>query len=659
MRKNNNTNLNNNFKNNIDYSYAPYNFIPLSKRVVERYTDIEELPGHDEFVNDTLSGEIEYTVENITDLIISNGNGKFFRNIDNKYAIPGSTIRGKLRSNVSILGFSAIAQDIEDDRFLYRRFASSSSKLNKEYNDRLGMKIERSNGKSFSTLKNVNAGYVKKISDEEYVIIKSKVIKGKTYFRISEKDLMHKYNGMKGIKFMNNKRKTPNYEPYTREISFEVNESNNGIKSIGEKNQLKNNGYILGSGSIYKKQSHYIINEIDTEKDNENDYVRLSADDIRIYKKYYIKDKKSKLNNKGFYSLPENRGDIKPIFYVEYNGKVYFGFTQYLRLFYDKSIYDGIPDIHKVDILDYKKSIFGFTNTKNSYKSRVSVEDAVLVGGVKTRNHTMVLGEPKATCVHLYLKQDGDKNQLNSYNGEFEIRGVKYYWLKEFVMPEEAKGNVNTIEEAVEKGTRFKGKIKFNNLNEDELGLLVWALYIHKDANQNIGKGKPYGFGNIKIKDISIKVQDVNEKYNNIFEDNIKNLEVNQCIEKYKDYVKKHFVNLDNIEEDLAIKTFIEVHKNTNRVEPVNYMSIKKECDNKKPYNEFSLYNPLSKPFEVLGINKRETITNKNNIKNNYSKQNNPSNYNGKGNNKKRNSLAYNDGELSNNPFAILQGKFN
>lgn len=659
MRKNNNTNLNNNFKNNIDYSYAPYNFIPLSKRVVERYTDIEELPGHDEFVNDTLSGEIEYTVENITDLIISNGNGKFFRNIDNKYAIPGSTIRGKLRSNVSILGFSAIAQDIEDDRFLYRRFASSSSNLNKEYNDRLGMKIERVNGKSFSTLKNVNAGYVKKISDEEYVIIKSKVIKGKTYFRISEKDLMHKYNGMKGIKFMNDKRKTPNYEPYTREISFEVNENNNGIKSIGEKNQLKNNGYILGSGSIYKKQSHYIINEIDIEKDNENDYIRLSADDIRIYKKYYIKDKKSKLNNKGFYSLPENRGDIKPIFYVEYNGKVYFGFTQYLRLFYDKSIYDGIPDIHKVDILDYKKSIFGFTNTKNSYKSRVSVEDAVLVGDVKTRNHTMVLGEPKATCVHLYLKQDGDKNQLNSYNGEFEIRGVKYYWLKEFVTPEEAKGNVNTIEEAVQKGARFKGKIKFNNLNEDELGLLVWALYIHKDANQNIGKGKPYGFGNIKIKDISIKVQDVNEKYNNIFEDNIKNLEINQCIEKYKDYVKKHFVNLDNIEEDLAIKTFIEVHKNTNRVEPVNYMSIKKESDNKKPYNEFSLYNPLSKPFEVLGIKQRETSTNKNNIKNNYSKQNNSSNYNGKGNNKKRNSLVYNDGELSNNPFAVLQGKFN
>ena len=58
----------------------------------------------------------------------------------------------------------------------------------------------------------------------------------------------------------------------------------------------------------------------------------------------------------------------------------------------------------------------------------------------------------------------------------------------------------------------FKGKIKFNNLNEDELGLLLWALYIHPDAQQNIGKGKPYGFGNIKVKDISLSVKDISKK---------------------------------------------------------------------------------------------------------------------------------------------------
>ena len=50
----------------------------------------------------------------------------------------------------------------------------------------------------------------------------------------------------------------------------------------------------------------------------------------------------------------------------------------------------------------------------------------------------------------------------------------------------------------------------------------------------------------------------------------------------------------------------------------------------------------------------------KNNYKTNYTKQNsNTSNYNSKGHNKNKNTSVYNDGELSSNPFAILQGKFN
>ena len=657
MRNNNFNGNRNNYKNgngsNNNYSYAPYNFIPLSKRVIKRYEDIKDLPGHNEFVEGTLSGEIEYTIENITDLIISDGNSKFFRDVNGNFAIPGSTLRGKLRSNINILGFSAVGEDIQDERFLYRRFASKSSNLNKEYNNRLGMKIERVNGKTFSTLQNVNSGYVKKINDEEYVIIKSKEIKGKTYFRISEEDLANKYNGMSGINFMNDRRKTKSYEPYTKEISFEINDNNKGIKSIGPKDKLKNNGYLLSSGSIYGKKSHYIINEID----DDGEIIKLSPDDIRIYKKYYIKDKKVKLNSNGFYSLPEDKNELKPVFYVRYNGKIYFGFTQYLRMFYDKSIHDGIPSVHKENVLDYKKAIFGFTNGNKGYKSRISVEDAIAVGNVKTTKHTMVLGEPKATCVQLYLSQDGDRDSLHSYNGEFEIRGIKYYWLKEFVKPEEAKGNVNSVEEAVAKGTKFKGKIKFKNLNEDELGLLVWALYIHKDANQNIGKGKPYGFGNIKIKDIVIKVDNTEEKYNDIFANYTTKLNVEECIDKYKNYAKSYLNNISSIEEDLAVRTFIEVHKNTNRVEPVSYMSIKKINPNtNRAYNEFAAYNPLSQPLEVLGVTKKKLTNiqtgkeNKNNQNKDksYSKNNN---YN-KNNHRSKNVSIHDDGDLINNPFA-------
>lgn len=653
---NNNRNQNssnNDIRNSINYSYAPYNFIPLSNRVIERYKSISELPRHDEFISGTLSGEITYTIENVTDLIISDGSGnskkripnKFFKDVNGNYAIPGSTIRGKLRSNINILGLSTVSEEIEDERFLYRRVAGSTKSLKKEYDDRLG--IKRQGG--FSVPTKVKAGYILKKDEEEYVLLKFNNKNEPTYYRIKEEELENKARNVKGINYMHNERLTSKYKPYRNNISFDLDNKNNRVKSIGKRDEYKYNGILFNSGKygvkkpggVYKK-AHYVIREIGDSYEE----IKLSVDDIRIYNKYYIKDKKDNLiedkEEYNYYALPNKKGDKRPCFYTEYNGRIYFGFTPYLRLFYDKSIHEGIHINHKKNIIDYKKAIFGFTNGDEGYKSRISVEDAIAVGNIKTKEHVMVLGEPKATCVNLYLNNGGDKDSLQSYNGEFEIRGIKYYWLKEFVAPEKDKDNVNTIEEAIEKGARFKGKIKFNNLNEDELGLLVWALYIHKDANQNIGKGKPYGFGNIKIKDISIKVQDTNKKYNNIFEEDTQNLEVLQCIEKYKDYVKRYFSDLDNIEDDLSIKTFIEVHKNTNRVEPVNYMSLKKENGNHKTYNEFSLYNPLSEPFKVLGIKSRKPITNtkniKNNYKTNYTKQNsNTRNYNSKVHNKNKN----------------------
>lgn len=655
-----NNNFNNRQNNNINYSYAPYNFIPLSKRVIKRYNSINELPGHDEFTVGTLSGEIEYIIENITDLIISDGNGRFFRNLDGKFTIPGSTMRGKLRSNIGVLGFGGVSEDIQDERYLYRRFASSSSNLNKEYNDRLGMKIERINGNTFSTLKNVQAGYIKKISDEEYVIIKSKEIKGKSYFRVAEVDLITKANGITGVNYM----KDSDYEPYVKEISYEVNENNKGIKAVAAKNKYKNNGYLIGSGKIPGKKSHYVINEVDLSKDNEDKHIKLSPDDIRIYKKYYIKDKKSKLNRSGFYSLPENKNEMKPVFYIQYNGKVYFGFTQYLRMFYDKSIHDGLPKEHKSEVIDYKKSIFGFTNGKSGYKGRVSIEDAIAYENVKTTKHTMVLGEPKATCVQLYLKQDGDRNSLYSYNGEFELRGIKYYWIKEYVTPKIGSSNVNTVEEAVEKGAKFKGKISFTNLSEDELGLLVWSLYIDKDAHQNIGKGKPYGFGNIVIRDIKVKVKDVTAKYNDIFANEYYEMEVEKAIDKYKEYIKNKYPALNNVEEDIAVKTFVEVHKNKNRVEPVSYMSINRENVPSKEKNQFAFYHPLSTPFEVLGIKKKVVSVNNSNNNyqnrnnNNYSKNNNGyknnNNKNNSNNNYSKKKSVYDDGDIGDNPFAAL-----
>lgn len=57
----------------------------------------------------------------------------------------------------------------------------------------------------------------------------------------------------------------------------------------------------------------------------------------------------------------------------------------------------------------------------------------------------------------------------------------------------------------MEPGTQFTGRIHFRNLSKDELGLLLWCLTLDdgleedKTYFQTVGKGKPWGYGRMKV----------------------------------------------------------------------------------------------------------------------------------------------------------------
>ena len=72
-----------------------------------------------------------------------------------------------------------------------------------------------------------------------------------------------------------------------------------------------------------------------------------------------------------FFDLPKE-GELKPVFYIQLGGRLYFGFTPRLRLFYANTIKKGLNLKHKSEILDYSKALFGYANQTSSYKSRVS-----------------------------------------------------------------------------------------------------------------------------------------------------------------------------------------------------------------------------------------------------------------------------------------------
>ena len=78
----------------MSYVGAPYNFVPLGSRVYRK----DSITKHNEITG--LSGSLEYQVTAQTPILVDGGDEHFYKNKDGKAAIPGSTMRGLVRSNM-------------------------------------------------------------------------------------------------------------------------------------------------------------------------------------------------------------------------------------------------------------------------------------------------------------------------------------------------------------------------------------------------------------------------------------------------------------------------------------------------------------------------------------------------------------------------------
>lgn len=645
-------------KNIKKHSVAPYNFVALQKPVVVKYNGPQELPPHNNFrgrnKEELLGGYIKYILKSETPILVSRGlrheggenrKAKFFINSDGQYAIPGNTIRGMVRANAQILSFSDIVGKkdekgrhinsyIEDSRFLYRDLTSGTS-LNKKYKDMLAID-------SKGIARNVKVGYITKKGDGFFIQPAMELKEGVPYFRIAENNLKKKIGGknIKGINFLADGEKNgekdsekdgKKYEPYQVKISFKL-DGKGAIIGIGEVGEYNCEGYILSGGFITGKRSHYIVPAEKIQlSDEKMGKIEITEDCIRIYKndmlatkKAYIEDGKFKVYKEyKFYALPENN-EKKPIFYIKIDEKteekanekpdrLYFGFIPFLRLGYSKTVLDGVADGCKgQEGISYTDAIFGFANKlyKNnendsniSYKSRVSFEDAEVIGkGVVDEESVIdiILAEPKPTSYNLYLNQNKDKKELNIYEGDFNIRGIKQYWLKNYVEKPELKvgeaENMRIRIHPLKENTEFQGKIYFNNLDEEELGLLIWALKLEDNCYQNIGLAKPYGFGRVKVKDIKLNIEDLNKKYNSFSfcyykEDNKEN-NIDKYVNTYKNNFSNKYLNGKRIEKEKPIKDLIHIKSQIVEPEDANnygYMKLE-EFKEKKVLPELSLY---------------------------------------------------------------------
>lgn len=623
--KNNNPNRNNNPNVSDKPATAPFNFIRFPEEVYIRYENSKKLPKFDKYNKFLNTGYIDYTFVNETPLFVGNDKGKdkdivdFFRNSDNDICVPGSSLKGVIRSNTEILSFS-YPEFIEDRLFLYRKFASADTS-SKQYKDII--KVER--GKSIDTV--VKAGYIKKVGNK-YFLYEAKKINNKTFFPISERKLRENnlpenkvqymytkellnYKGKSGKdwdRFARNKYNlNKNYKPYSTNITFDI-DSENHFKRISANNNCKYKGILCNNNHLGSKSKHYIINEID----ENSKPIEIDSREIIAYKNDCETNKQRK--NSEYYLLPGEKyknkivENTRPFFYIIKDNKVaYFGRSPYLRIFYKNSVRDCINTEYRPGI-DYANAMYGYTvdknlssplkNIKNNFKSRVSFMDAVCKNPktIKEVKH-FNLASPKSSCYNLYLDQYKveKKKEINTYSSSPKpsARGYKFYWHHKGdvdinkISLDSSSNITSNLRNIMEKGNRFVGRIYFQNLTDDELGLLLLSIKYNENCRENLGMAKAYGLGRVNFDKIELYLENIENKFLS-FENNYKKIE---DIEYYK------YRYMDFIEENYTKKVYNRLFE---EIDEINDYLDSKEALISDKYTKYMTLNEFTKEYRLL-----------------------------------------------------------
>ncbi len=559
--------------------HAPYNFVPFSNKIIQRYESMEKLPSHGSVDPELKTGEIQVSIEAQTPIYIGDGSSEeisdFFRGADGEYQIPGSSVRGMLRETMQILGFGLVrpGEDVADYQIYFRDMATTSARA-KYYKNVMGIKNKA------TIPPNVKQGYLCCDEDGKYYIKPSRCI------RVSRKN-----PGMQAFK---NKKGEVKPAEYFKVAYIEGEDKIKDIVPFEDRQEGMKEGILLSTGRPVKNKINHLY-VFEKETDSTEGSIFITKEDELSYKEDLEKRKNSlkAYYEADFWKMPEE-GKSKPVFYVQYHGHTYFGMSLYVRIGYLHNIPEGLPGSHQRKneeyadgiFLDYPYAIMGFANKQGAYRSRISVGNFKAEKEGKEKERTVITAEPKASYYAGYL------NDGKNYNDDdFLLRGYKHYWLREKPVPAKELANESMQKKvrALGEGTVFRGVIRYKNLHEDELGLLLWALSLNseKDTYHSLGMGKPYGMGRVKIRIENLKELDVSEFYclQGLKKGLKKNSEkVDAYIKSYKEYARKELKEKEkhNIEEFEEIKDFFFMHQISPLQEKeMAYMTLKEYTNNR------------------------------------------------------------------------------
>jgi CRISPR-associated protein (TIGR03986 family) len=468
---------------------SPYNFAPLVSQV---FNPIAQKLNQDAPLENGAFGTIDIEIKNLNPLMIGDHQldatkpQPFFKMPDGKPAIPGTSVKGMIRSMLETATGSAIQMD--DNLFSQRDLTSASTEYMKTLKSKKTGWLIWSEAKSCWEIHPTESGY--------------KTIRHTDDVLSTNTDVEDILDG-----FFPNERAIHKIESAVDRYE-EILKAKPQLNKIGACVELKKDKFLVVTNQLEDcgKRREFLFTPPSKAK----------AFDVpkEVFQKfeYVMQEAQTDVGAAHWQYLKQFDKEGIPVFYIsdQQNKIKAFGLPSLFRLPYEKRLFDLIPNSHRpknINQLDFARLLFGDIGRDEhqsiSRKGRVSfsVFKTQSVGSYKT--DTVILNTPKASYYPAYLKQvDGD---LKNFNKAGQITGFKRYLPHQNIKQSKLSDDNTNVQKQIDVLTSthtFTGKVRVHNLTEAELGALLWALTLDSD-NENyvhlLGMGKPLGYGKVKI----------------------------------------------------------------------------------------------------------------------------------------------------------------
>lgn len=504
---------------------APFNFVPLEDTVF--FPSWRNKISQDVPFIDSVSGSIDISIEAMTPIFVRNGilqlsateknaiieekkkyNGKlvtpelikieklrnsFSHTEDGRYFIPGTSIKGELRSVLEILSFGKMTQ-VQDARFGIRdlndtnyRAAVSQPHCGWLYKDGDNYFIDDCGKPLRIEPQDIDKHFQTSLARF------GREIKGNA--DDSEKSASEKYKKVGVLK-----DKSVDFNRLHKEFSHSYTTGDGRIVYAIQKNGTVSGTIVLTGQPGARK------NDAGTGKLYEFIFLDSNIKTLPVVNEVFENFKTVHCRNYDYMNLWESnlmRGIKIPVFFTLKNEGRTNQFVEAIGLSYmfrypsRKSIYAAIPEDFRNKSKDMAECIFGTVDKGQELKGRITVSPAWLIGSPQILGQVnTTLSSPKPSYAPLYVEQG------SWMSPDARIKGRKRYPVRNKPW-NNTQGTQNTETSfcPLKEGSIFNGKIYFHNLKEAELGAIVAALTFigHDECFHSIGEAKPLGYGKVKI----------------------------------------------------------------------------------------------------------------------------------------------------------------